>query len=243
MTSNNPEIENAYSPDVLQRIADIAIEAGADHQERLDDLPRVIRHWAGMNVRIWRDEAGRLNWKDIQKELTKANKSAAQLKAQLENMDMDAQALLWETAADLFIDHEHDGEGVSAWDAAPWVDELEKSITTLEALTRLAADRAADKKLGPQATSKAASVRRHAVGELGTIWLWLTGGKPTRIVRWQDYSEYGPFKDFVIACLAPLSPPVGRDLQRGIDGDIKAVSAGMGKNPDAYRLSFLHTTD
>ena len=250
--SISSEVALAYTDEIIQSIREFAIVGGAGDIDRLDDLPRVLLNWAGLNLRIINDEQARASWGDMNKRLKDATATAAKLGEQLDNLDLDATELLWREAAESFIDSPQDDGPSVVLSAANWVDELEGSVSTLTELLRLGADRAARKKMGPQLASRIAGNRRLAVGELGTIWRWQTGHIPTRRVKPQErvevrggreYIEYGPFQDFVTACLSPLSPLVGKDLCRGINRDIRYTAKAMGKNPDDFWLSFIHNLE
>ena len=119
------------------------------------------------------------------------------------------------------------------------------ATTAAYAVGMIGASRGA--KGGPGVAANVTDVRSGAAGEIGCIFLWLTGERPKRTVlnvESEDLAEgyqsieAGPWYDF----LAGIMEKIFGDT-KGVITCSRKVVQGMSANPDQYWTSLIHFQD
>jgi hypothetical protein len=227
-------IEKQFDDQLLSKLFAIA----APEPTLKSAFDRIMLHWAGLNNSCYLELQKHPSFKTISADLKIVETLCTSLLEVSGKYHVEYE--LWRAADDY-------GGDRKPLDGADRVSVARQEIEKYRDWARVARNETSKKKLGRQSEAFRNQARQLAVTELGHIWQFITGRRPTRRVQNPASTRanagahapqpYGPFQDFVRKSLLPI---FGSHGVNGIDRDIRHTCHFMDKNPTAPPPSYIH---
>ena len=198
MANQNNESDEIYSKDDLDRIAS-TLPQFVD--PRRSQLELIMQYWVSWHQDWLQEQEIRLPAKDVRKQLGRLQRDLSRLTEDYEATSAEVINLVLDQ---LWVSkHFVELTGGRYLDKLSSMDRIVATLMTC----RDAIDEAG-RTYGTGRGRRGDMLKKMAALELGEIYLYLTGERPTRRVKSggdaDAGSEYGPFREFLIAALEPI---------------------------------------